>query len=45
MQLVQRIMWDGFRPTLIGISIGVGGALGVTRLMQTLLFNVGPMIP
>ncbi len=45
LQLVRRIMWDGFRPALLGIIIGFAGALGVTRLMRALLFNVEPNDP
>jgi putative ABC transport system permease protein len=43
--LVGRIMWDGFRPAVIGIAVGLAGALLVTKAMQALLFNVVPHDP
>jgi predicted permease len=45
LSLVGRIMWDGFRPAVIGIAVGLAGALVVTKTMQALLFNVVPHDP
>jgi ABC-type antimicrobial peptide transport system permease subunit len=31
--------------TVVGLTLGVGGAIALTRLMATLLFGVGPRDP
>ena len=41
----RLVVGQGMRLTLIGIGLGVVGALAVTRLMGTLLFNVAPNDP
>jgi ABC-type lipoprotein release transport system permease subunit len=38
-------MQDGMKLALAGLAIGIGGALAVTRLMRTLLFEVTPTDP
>ena len=43
--LLRLILDRGVRLTLIGLAIGVGGAIGLTRLMATLLFGVGARDP
>ena len=40
--VVGKIVRQGMMPILVGIAIGVGGALGLTRLMESLLFGVAP---
>jgi len=44
-KLVFRIMWEGFRPALIGMTLGVAGSFLATRTIQTLLFQVRPNDP
>jgi ABC-type antimicrobial peptide transport system permease subunit len=39
------VMGQGLKLTLAGLVIGLGGALALTRLMRTLLFNVRPTDP
>ena len=39
------ILDRGVRLTLIGIAIGVAGAIGLTRLMAAILFGVGARDP
>src|SRR5260370_26842713 len=41
----RLVVGQGMRLTLIGIGLGGGGALAVTRLRGTLLFNVPPTLP
>jgi putative ABC transport system permease protein len=36
------ILTDGAWMTFIGIGIGIGAALGLTRLMSSMLFGVKP---
>src|SRR5260370_30757040 len=43
--VLRLVVGQGMRVTLIGIGLGVVGALAVTRLMGTLLFNVAPNDP
>jgi putative ABC transport system permease protein len=44
--MVQRmVLSEGGRLLLIGLAIGVAGALSLTRLMQGLLFGVPPHDP
>jgi putative ABC transport system permease protein len=44
-QVVQLVLWQGLRPALFGIGIGVTGALWATALMRGLLFEVAPQDP
>lgn len=39
------VIRDGMKLALIGLAIGIGGALALTRLMRTLLFDVTPTDP
>ena len=43
--LLRLILDQGVRLTLIGLAIGVAGAIGLTRLMSALLFGVGARDP
>ena len=38
-------VWQGGRVALIGIGVGLLGALTLTRYIQTLLFDVGRFDP
>jgi putative ABC transport system permease protein len=40
--VVRLMMGQGMKLTLIGVAIGVVGAIAVTRLMRSLLFAVAP---
>ncbi len=39
------ILGGGMKLVLIGVAIGVAGALAFSRLVRTLLFNVAPSDP
>ena len=43
--VLSRIMRQGLGPVAAGIAIGLGGALGLTRVMTTILFGVEPNDP
>ena len=43
--VLRLIMSDGARMTLLGISIGIVAALGLTHLMRSMLFGVRPTDP
>ena len=40
--IFRLMMGQGMKLTLLGVSIGVGGAVALTRLIRSLLFAVGP---
>jgi putative ABC transport system permease protein len=39
------VVGQGLRLTVLGIALGVAGALALTRLMRSLLFEVSPQDP
>src|SRR5262249_52187560 len=43
--VMRMVLGHGRRLTLIGIAIGVAGALAVSRLLQQALFQVSPADP
>jgi putative ABC transport system permease protein len=43
--VLHIVLREGFRLTLIGLAIGIAGAVAVTRLLASLLFNVKPTDP
>jgi ABC-type antimicrobial peptide transport system permease subunit len=43
--IVRLVLLQGLTLALIGIVVGVGGAFGVSRLSQKLLFGVSPSDP
>jgi putative ABC transport system permease protein len=44
-RIVALIIGNGARPVLAGIVIGIGGALGLSTLLRSLLFGIGPRDP
>jgi len=45
LDVLSLILWRGAKLALIGVVIGIASALGLTRLMSTLLFGVSPYDP
>jgi predicted permease len=43
--VLSMVLRDGARMTLAGMAIGLGAALGLTRLMASMLFGVKPTDP
>ena len=43
--VMRMVLANGRRLTLVGIVVGIAGALAVSRLMQQLLFEVDPADP
>ena len=43
--VVRLVLWEGSRLAILGIGIGLTGALGFTRVLQGLLFEVSPTDP
>jgi len=40
--VVRMVLSQGMRPVMVGIVVGVGGAYGSSRVLQSLLYNVEP---
>jgi len=40
--VIKLVVRDGLKLVLIGVGVGLAGALALTRLMTTLLFGVTP---
>ena len=45
MDVLKLVIGQGMSLTIVGIVIGVAGAFGLTRLMETLLYSVKPTDP
>jgi putative ABC transport system permease protein len=43
--LFRMVVGQGMRPVAVGTAVGLAGAVGVTTLMQSLLFGVTPVDP
>ena len=43
--IARLALAHGLRLSLLGVALGVGGALALTRLLSGLLFEVGPLYP
>jgi len=43
--VLEMVVAQGFKLTLIGLVIGVAGALGLTRFLSSLLYSVKPTDP
>jgi hypothetical protein len=43
--LIRLVLGQGLRLTLIGMGIGLVGALGVTRVLSNVLYGISPTDP
>ena len=39
------MLWKGLWPVVIGLTVGIGAAIGATRVLATMLFEVHPSDP
>jgi putative ABC transport system permease protein len=44
-QVVEAVLFDGLRPVLAGVVLGLGGALAFHRILSGVLFNVAATDP
>jgi len=43
--VVPMIAWQGMRPVLVGVVLGIGAAIGLTRYIGSLLYEVSAVDP
>ena len=43
--VLRLVVGQGFKLALIGVAVGLGGALGLTRFLSSLLYDVRPTDP
>jgi predicted permease len=43
--VLRGVVFEGMKPTLLGVAIGVGGALALGRVLSGLIFGVKPSDP
>lgn len=44
-QVLHQVVIQGMRPVVLGIIVGLGGAVGLSRLLSNLLFGIPPSDP
>jgi ABC-type antimicrobial peptide transport system permease subunit len=44
-RIIGLVLGDGLRLTLVGVLLGVAGAVAATRVLESLLFGVSPLDP
>jgi len=44
-RIIGRVVGDGAKITALGVVVGLGGAMGLTRFLQGILFGVEAMDP
>jgi putative ABC transport system permease protein len=45
LNVVSQVLWNALRMVLVGLGLGMLGALALTRVMRSLLFRVSPLDP
>ena len=43
--LMQLMLFDGLRPALFGLGLGLAGSIAATRIFQSMLFGTKPLDP
>ena len=43
--VTRSFVRQGLRPVIIGVTLGLAGAVALARLMESLLFGVAPLDP
>jgi putative ABC transport system permease protein len=43
MDVLRLLVFEGMRPTLLGVTIGLAATAAVSRVLATLIFGVEPL--
>ena len=43
-QILRLILFDGLRPALLGLILGLTASAGATQLIRSMLYGTGPLI-
>lgn len=43
--VLKLVLIQGMRPAVIGVAVGIAGAIGATQVMRSILFRVSPADP
>jgi putative ABC transport system permease protein len=43
--VLRMVIFEGLRPTLLGVAIGIAGAFALARVMSNLIYGVKPTDP
>jgi putative ABC transport system permease protein len=43
--VLRMIVMEGMKPTLLGVTLGIAGALALARVMSTLVYGIRPTDP
>jgi putative ABC transport system permease protein len=44
-RVLRLMLLDGLRPALIGLALGIGASVAVTRLIRSVLYGTSPLDP
>jgi putative ABC transport system permease protein len=44
-RVLRLMLIDGLRPALIGLALGIGASVAVTRLIRSVLYGTSPLDP
>ena len=44
-RVLRLMLIDGLRPALIGLAVGIGASVAVTRLIRSVLYGTSPLDP
>ena len=44
-QVLRLVLFDGLRPALLGLALGLAGSVGVARLIKSMLYGTEPFDP
>jgi putative ABC transport system permease protein len=44
-QVMRQVMFDGLRPALFGLVVGLAASMGAARLIRSMLYGTRPLDP
>jgi len=42
-QVLRKVLFDGMRPALLGLALGIAASAGAARLIKSMLYQTGPL--